>query len=57
MTVGNKNKSNNSGENNDHTIWACLKTKSEVQAIKIADQNNKKCRGGTATHILLYYIH
>ena len=56
VTVGNKNKINNSDKNNNRTIWMLkdLIRRATKKKKKNANQNNNKCRVVTATHILLY---
>ena len=57
VTVGNKNKINNSDKNNNRTIWMLkdlIRRATKKKKKKNANQNNNKCRVGTATHILLY---
>ena len=56
VTVGNKNKINNSDKNNNRTIWMLkdLIRRATKKKKKNANQNNNKCRVGAATHILLY---
>ena len=54
MTVGNKNKINNSDKNNNRTIWMLKdlirRATKKKKKKKNANQNNNKCRVGTASH-------
>ena len=55
MTVGNKNKINNSDKNNNRTIWMLKDlirraTKKKKKKKKNDNKNNNKCRVGTASH-------
>ena len=51
MTVGNKNKINNSDKNNNRTIWMLKDLiRRATKKKKNANQNNNKCRVGTASH-------
>ena len=54
VTVGNKNKINNSDKNNNRTIWMLKylirRATKKKKKKKNANQNNNKCRVGTASH-------